>query len=276
LLSNLLAGNQTSTLLAGGSYLYPHPCVPSTWIRATASCRTITAAARRFRALSEPGLHYRRQPDAEPGAHGRAGGAARLRTVLRYRLRVGRIDLLNAEASVLTQSFFGFEAPTARLRSQRLHRLDLRQDRRERQRVSAAGHVGFDGGPWLRNTTARSSRSPLARPGDPGYNPNVDGTVAFAGPKPGQCAGQTSLAFRARITRRAAGQRRLRSVGGQLFTSEMAALSFNMQNLLAAFSVPSSAAALTGRSSSRNSAGSIRSAWRRISAPSSSRSSART
>jgi hypothetical protein len=123
---------------------------------------------------------------------------------------VDGIDLLNAEASVVMQSF-----------------------------------VGFDGGPvGLRNANVQMIQVVGSRgPEDSGHNPLVDGTVAFAGgAKSTQCAGVTRLSipcFRFPLGPNpfppfTGGGYGL--AAGQPFASEMAALSFNFQNLLVAFS----------------------------------------
>jgi hypothetical protein len=109
------------------------------------------------------------------------------------------IDLLNAEASALIQSFVGFQGAGGVGW--------LTND----ASVAQPGTIGFAGGPvCTRHMNGVTYVLPGCRgPGDAGYDPAIDGTNT----------GLTNLA-------------------GQPFRSEMAALSFNFQNLLVAFSSP--------------------------------------
>jgi len=119
------------------------------------------------------------------------------------------IDLLNAEASALIQSFVGFAGTggpgwftTDPTRAQ-------------------PGTVGFQGGPvCTRFAGERQIILPGCRgPGDPGYDPAIDGTNTGLLMSNANIAGNSPFP-------------------AQQFRSEMAALSFNYQNLLVAFSTP--------------------------------------
>jgi hypothetical protein len=122
------------------------------------------------------------------------------------------IDLLNVERSVLLQSFVPFE--------------------------------GVDHGYFPMRFESWQYGNGLSQPGFRGGPVNID---PFHGPK-GQCAGATQLGIP--CTDLAGAPLAGGGYGnatGQVFQSEMAALSFNMQNLLVAFSVPSDAAVASGR-----------------------------
>ena len=110
-------------------------------------------------------------------------------------------DLLNSEASALLQSWPGFEGTSGDW--------DLTDPD-----VAQPGTLGFDGGPvCTRSEGGKRFILPGCRgPGDPGYDPNVDGT-------------NTDL-FHPLIP------------SFQLFRSEMAALSFNAVMGLVALSTP--------------------------------------
>jgi hypothetical protein len=107
------------------------------------------------------------------------------------------IDLMNAEASALFQSFPGFEGT--------FYDWDTTD-----AKVAQPGTVGFDGGaPCARFENGKTYVLPGCRgPGDPGYDPNVDGT-------------NTGL---------------FQPFTKQQFRSEMAALSWNALVGLVAFS----------------------------------------
>ncbi len=155
------------------------------------------------------------------------------------------IDLLNVEASVLMQSFVGFEGNYSSTYANENFSGWFYGIRDASGNVLAQpGTVGFDGAPvGLHNDNGQIIQVVGSRgPNDPGYNPNVDGSVAFTGPKKGQCAGATELSIPCG-TNPPGNQPSAPFAGdgygaaeGQVFTSEMAALSFNMQNLLVAFS----------------------------------------
>jgi hypothetical protein len=164
------------------------------------------------------------------------------------------IDLLNVEASVMMQSFIGFEgnySPSYAASDFTGWFYGIKDA--NGNAYPQPGTVDFDGGPvGLHNESGTMIQVAGSRgPEDPGYNPNVDGGVAFpAGTKLGQCAGLTRLGIP--CGRLQAGSPAFLGGGygaaaGQWFTSEMAALSFNMQNLLVAFSVPSDAAVASGQ-----------------------------
>jgi len=167
------------------------------------------------------------------------------------------IDLLNVEASVLMQSFIGFEGNySADYVANNFTGWFYGTKDANGNAYPQPGTVGFDGGPvGLHNNNGQIIQVAGSRgPNDPGYNPNVDGTVNFAGFKGGQCVGQIRLGipcFRLPPNATSTAQQAFLGGGygaaaGQPFTSEMAALSFNMQNLLVAFSVPSDAAVASG------------------------------
>ena len=156
------------------------------------------------------------------------------------------IDLLNVEASVLMQSFIGFEGNySGDFAGKNFRGWFYGITDASGNVLPQPGTVGFDGGPVaLHNENGQMIQVVGSRgPEDPGYNPSVDGTVTFAaGSKPTQCPTATRLSipcFRfplgANPTPPFAGGGYGASAG-QPFTSEMAALSFNMQNLLVAFS----------------------------------------
>ena len=159
------------------------------------------------------------------------------------------IDLLNVEASVLMQSMVGFEGnyqspeyAAANFTQWFYGKLDANGNA-----YAQPGTVNFQGAPIaLRNEDGQVVQIVGSRgPGDPGYNPLVDGTVAFdpvATPKKGQCAGVNQLSIPCgtnppgRLPSVPLADGGYRNAAGQVFSSEMAALSFNMQNLLVAFS----------------------------------------
>jgi len=253
LLTNLLAGNQTSTLLAEAALTFtPVPLVPLN----VDPCDGF---------LSDNQGGCTTIPGRSPNLAFLGGGSPTLNMVLTDEQEAllgcgpfygtdcesDGIDLLNAEASVLMQSFFGFEGTySPDYAANNFVGWFYGKTDANGNAYPQPGTVGFNGGPvGLRNDNGQILQIAGSRgPGDPGYNPNVDGTVAFAGPKPGQCAGQTSLGIP--CTQYLGGPLASGGYGasaGQLFSSEMAALSFNLQNTLVAFSVPSSAAALTGK-----------------------------
>jgi hypothetical protein len=155
------------------------------------------------------------------------------------------IDLLNVEASVLMQSMVGIEgtysdAYFAQNFNGWMYGNGLAQP----------GTTGFRGTPVaLHNDDGRILQVAGSRgPGDVGYDPTQDGTIAFVGPKFGQCAGATQLSIPCTdlvgTTLQGGGYG---DAAGQVFKSELAALSFNTQSLLVAFSVPDATAAATGR-----------------------------
>ena len=147
------------------------------------------------------------------------------------------IDLLNVEASVMMQSFVGTEgtySPTyfAENFSGWYYGNGLAQP----------GTLNFQGTPvGLYNESGQIIQVAGSRgPGDPGYNVNVDGSTAFTNNKKGQCAGVGQLSIPCG-TNGTAPSTPLPDGGfgdsaAQIFRSEMAALSFNMQMLLVAFS----------------------------------------
>jgi len=127
---------------------------------------------------------------------------------------VDGIDLSNAEASVLLQSFTGIEGNYANP----AHQLTTFGPQ--------PGTTGFQqarpGGRYVSGTGL--VQIPGARgPGDPGYNPLVDGCT---GPAPGACAGAHLLVVPAAYG----------ATAGQRYKSEMAALSHNFEVLVAALS----------------------------------------
>ncbi|RIL00796.1 MAG: hypothetical protein DCC71_18630 [Proteobacteria bacterium] len=138
------------------------------------------------------------------------------------------MDLTNAEASVLIQSFVGAAG------GYRTFEWNMRNG------LAQPGTIGFDQGPV--GTRFVPERGVVVLPGarrpiDDGYHPNVDGCTG-----PGDhplCGGATQLAIPAtdRAGRPLAGGGFGPSTG-QLFSSEMAALSFNFQVIAAALSSP--------------------------------------
>jgi hypothetical protein len=163
------------------------------------------------------------------------------------------IDLLNVEASVLMQSFIGFEGNynSPEYAANNFTGWFYGKTDANGNAYPQPGTLGFDGGPvGLYNENGQIIQVVGSRgPGDPGYNSLVDGTTAFVGPKTGQCVGATALSIPCGTNSIIPGSFANGGYGasaGQVFTSELAALSFNFQNLLVGFSVPSSAAAATG------------------------------
>jgi len=137
----------------------------------------------------------------------------------------GGLDLLNAEASALVQSWLGFDGTGMTLRNA----LDASSPQ--------PGTVGFQGGPvCTRIVNGQIVMLPGCRgPGDPGYDPAVDGpnpTTASIGFPAGMGAvpalGNAALGPIAFVQ----GQ----PFTGQTWRSEMAALSWNFEMLLVAFS----------------------------------------
>ena len=139
---------------------------------------------------------------------------------------VGGVDLLNAEASMLTQSWIGFEGtPISGM---------LATDRS----VAQPGTVGYRGGPTCTRVLSNGQQVILPGcrgPGDPGYDPAVDGpdpTAAGIG-FPAGVLGVPALGS-------ASIPAVLFAIGhpftGQAWRSEMAALSWNFEMLLVAFS----------------------------------------
>jgi hypothetical protein len=255
LLSNLLAGNQTSTLLAALALTFtPVPVVPLN----VDPCDGF---------LSDNKGGCTTTPGRSPNlAFKTAGGnEATLNEVLTDEQEAllgcgpfygtdcesDGIDLLNAEASVLMQSFLGFEGNySPDFSANNFTGWIYGKTDANGNAYPQPGTVGFDGAPvGLHNNNGQIIQVAGSRgPGDPGYNPNVDGSVAFVGAKAGQCAGQTSLGLPCTdLSGVALANGGYGTSTGQLFSSEMAALSFNLQNLLVAFSVPSAAAAVTGK-----------------------------
>jgi hypothetical protein len=130
------------------------------------------------------------------------------------------IDPLNAEASVLVQSWPGIEGTRGSVDN-----YDLR-----RTSVAQPGTIVFHGGPVATRfvdghlVTLPGARGPIAPSGrpDPNYNPLVDGCISTA------YGGATCLA-----SNHGTGARALKSpYTGQLFRSEMAALSNNLMMVL--------------------------------------------
>jgi hypothetical protein len=138
----------------------------------------------------------------------------------------GGIDLLNAEASALVQSWLGFDGTGTKLR--------LATDASAPQ----PGTIGFRGGPVCTRVLPNGQQVMLPGcrgPSDKGYNPAVDG------PNPGT----TSIGFPAGVGGTPAlGDPSLGPIGftqgqpytGQTWRSEMAAFSWNLQMVLVAFS----------------------------------------
>jgi hypothetical protein len=124
------------------------------------------------------------------------------------------IDLLNAEASAMFQSFPLFEGTGG-----------IFWDTTNRS-LAQPGTVGFRGGPvCTRFEGGRLRILPGCRgPGDPGYDPSVDGTTT--GPR-----ATAGVAFGAAF-------QRVQPFTGQAFHSEMAVLSWNFLMLLVGFSRP--------------------------------------
>ncbi|MCX5740676.1 MAG: hypothetical protein NTZ61_19680, partial [Proteobacteria bacterium] len=157
------------------------------------------------------------------------------------------IDLLNIEASVLMQSFVGFEGNySPDYAKNNFTGWFYGKTDANGNAYPQPGTAGFQGAPvGLHNDNGQIIQVVGSRgPNDPGYNPNVDGRVSFAvGTKKGQCAGATALSIPCGTVPALQNQASsplanggYRGAAGQVFTSEMAALSFNMQNLLVAFS----------------------------------------
>jgi len=138
----------------------------------------------------------------------------------------GGIDLMNAEASALVQSWLGFDGSTVA----GIPATDAS--------VAQPGTVGFRGGPICTRVLPDGSVGMLPGcrgPGDPGYDPAVDGgdpsavSIGFPagiGPVPGlgnPALGPIAFTQGHPFT-------------GQTWRSEMAALSWNLQAVLVAFS----------------------------------------
>ena len=147
------------------------------------------------------------------------------------------IDLLNVDASVVMQSFVGTEGNYGSE-----YFLQNFTNWAYGNGKPQPGTTGFTGTPvGLFNNNGQIVQIVGSRgPSDPGYNPNVDGTVDFGGVKKGQCPGATRLSipcgtngFGASVPLPGGG---FGNSAGQEFRSEMAALSFNFQMLLVAFS----------------------------------------
>jgi hypothetical protein len=148
----------------------------------------------------------------------------------------GGIDLLNAEASALVQSWLGFDGtPTEGF---------LATDRSRAQ----PGTIGYEGGPvCTRVENGQQVKLPGCRsPGDPGYDPMVDGrdprlvNIGFPAGQAGLTLGNGAggpgpIAFT-----------QGHPFTGQIWQSEMAALSWNLQAVLVAFSTQSGSAAAPG------------------------------
>jgi len=133
------------------------------------------------------------------------------------------IDLLNAEASFILQSFIGYAGVYANPASTRTNTMDGSPQPGTTNFYGPLPATRFVG-------NGRVVQLPGARgPADSGYNPLVDGCVspAFGG---ASCAGSTALVIPASFGASA----------GQQFRSEGAALSFNLQLLVAALSSPPS------------------------------------
>ncbi len=135
------------------------------------------------------------------------------------------IDFLNAEASVLFQSWTGFEGTSGRVEDWDTADATLAQP----------GTLGFVGGPVAtRNVSGQLVMLPGSRgPGDPGYDPLVDGC---SGPGVFGCnAGDLGRASAANLL--------IHPLIGpgpdmQVFRSELAAASFNLLMLVASRSDP--------------------------------------
>jgi hypothetical protein len=123
------------------------------------------------------------------------------------------IDLMNAEASALMQSWPGFEGT--------FRGKDFVWDTTD-ARIAQPGTVGFEGGPvCTRYENGKLYILPGCRgPGDPGYDINVDGSTD----------GDTAIGL--------AAYQRVQPFTGQPFSSEMAVLSWNLLVGLVAFSTP--------------------------------------
>ncbi len=159
----------------------------------------------------------------------------------RFRGGPGGIDLLNAEASALLQSWTGIDGtPTEGF---------FATDRSRPQ----PGTVGFAGGPVCTRMSPDGQQTKLPgcrSPGDPGYDPNVDGgnpsvvNIGFPAGQSGGVAGNVPALGSPILGPIAFTQGH--PFTGQTWQSEMAALSWNLQSVLVAFSTASSSAAAPG------------------------------
>jgi hypothetical protein len=125
------------------------------------------------------------------------------------------IDMMNAEASVLLQSWPGFDGSTGSIDT---------YDVRDRS-IWHPGTIGFVGGPVAtRHENGRTYILPGARgPLDPGYDVAVDGCV---GPGPFGCnAGDNGRATAARVL--------AQPYTAQPYRSELAAVSWNLLQIVA-------------------------------------------
>ncbi|CAG1000279.1 hypothetical protein MYXO_02958 [Myxococcaceae bacterium] len=148
----------------------------------------------------------------------------------------GGVDLLNAEASALIQSWTGFDGST--------FQGALATDKT----VAQPGTVGFQGGPVCTRTLADGSQVMLPGcrgPGDPGYDPAVDGgnpnlvSIGFpAGVGAVPALGNAALGPIEFVQGH--------PFTGQTWRSEMAALSWNFEMTLVAFSTDTLSPSISG------------------------------
>ena len=144
------------------------------------------------------------------------------------------IDLLNAEASVLMQSFPGFEGNYGSyIRNNGLLGYGIGRRDPNGNPFPVPGTVGFNGGPpGGRYFNGQTVLLPGARgPGDAGYNSNVDGC---AGPGPPGCGAAHPLTVP--LINGAQQPHDFGPAAGLPFRSEMAAASWNFLMTLVAFS----------------------------------------
>ncbi len=142
---------------------------------------------------------------------------------------IGGVDLLNAEASMLVQSWLGFDGTGQSLRNA----LDASSPQ--------PGTLGFRGGPvCTRVVNGQVVMLPGCRgPGDPGYDPAVDGpnpattSIGYPG---GIAAGPYVVPVPGSIAASAIQGTQGHPFTKQTWRSEMAALSWNFEMLLVAFS----------------------------------------
>ncbi|HME71160.1 MAG TPA: DUF1302 family protein [Myxococcota bacterium] len=131
-------------------------------------------------------------------------------SILGPKIVPGGIDLLNMEASVVTQSFVGFEGTSPGWFT-------------NNRSVAQPGTVGFEGGPvGTRFVNGMLVTLPGARsPGTPGYSVAVDGNPANVGFNTSVCSPTCPTYF-------TSGQ----PFTGQPFSSVMAGFSWNLEMLL--------------------------------------------
>ncbi len=148
----------------------------------------------------------------------------------------GGIDLLNAEASALVQSWVGFDGSP-------LTGINTRDGN-----TPQPGTVNFQGGPICTRVNPDDSQTILPGcrgPQDPGYDPAVDGANPGA-VNIGYPAGQPGVPGLGSLQTPAVLFSQGHPFTGQIWRSEIAAFSWNLQALLVAFSTQATAATTPG------------------------------